>query len=82
VQLIQESIKMPNKLICSKSGLALLPPAIFPSAYFEQLMNLTGDKGAKALLHQNIDNLQAIVLPKAIIDIDTKKDLINWHNTH
>ncbi len=79
IRLIKQSISTPDKLICANAGLEIMPPAIFPRQYFTQLMNLTGDKGAKALLHQNKDNLQAVSLPNAAIDIDSQQDLINWH---
>ena len=79
IQLIEQSLSMPNKLICAKADLEVMPPAIFPRHYFTQLMSLTGDKGAKALLHKNKENLHEVLLPNAAIDIDTKQDLINWH---
>jgi len=70
---------MPDKLICTKAGSEIMPPAIFPAHYFTQLMSLTGDKGAKMLLHKNRENLQKVLLPNAGIDIDTREDLLNWH---
>jgi molybdenum cofactor cytidylyltransferase len=57
-----------------------MPPAIFPLCYFPQLIQLEGDKGAKALLYKHKENLQTVSLPNAIIDIDTKEDLTNWLN--
>lgn len=56
------------------------PPAIFPYQYFCDLIKLQGDKGAKALLHANEDNLETILLPNAKIDIDTPAELNNWIN--
>ena len=82
IRLIEQSLSMPGKLICAKVGSELMPPAIFPQSYFNQLMNLTGDKGAKALLHQNKENLQEVLLANAAIDIDTQQDLINWHKSN
>lgn len=79
VHLIKQSTAMPNKLICAKAGLEIMPPAIFPCLYFSELMTLQGDKGAKVLLYANKDNLQNVLLPNAAIDIDTLEDLISWH---
>jgi len=79
IRLIEQSISTPEKLVCANEGFDIMPPAIFPRHYFSQLMNLSGDKGAKALLHKNKDNLQAVSLPNAAIDIDTQQDLLNWH---
>jgi CTP:molybdopterin cytidylyltransferase MocA len=43
-----------------------------------QLLGLTGDKGAKAVLEKNQESLMPISLPNALIDIDTQKDLSDW----
>ena len=79
VSLIKQFLASPDKLICAKADQEIMPPAIFPRHYFTDLMSLKGDKGAKALLHKNKENLQEVLLPKAAIDIDTQQDLINWH---
>jgi len=81
-QLIEQYLLTPEKLICVKSGCEIMPPAIFPRRYFNQLMNLTGDKGAKMLLNKNKKYLQEVFLPNAAIDIDTQQALINWQNTN
>jgi molybdenum cofactor cytidylyltransferase len=49
-------------------------PAIFPSTYFEQLTELVGDTGARALLRgQNACTI--VDMPRAAIDIDTAEDI-------
>jgi molybdenum cofactor cytidylyltransferase len=78
VRLIEQSLKSPAQLICAKAEQKMMPPAIFPYHYFPDLMALHGDKGAKVLLNKNKDKLQTVQMPNAIIDIDTKQDLINW----
>jgi len=78
VRLIEKSLKSPAQLICAKAEQKMMPPAIFPCHYFPDLMVLKGDKGAKALLHKNKDKLQTVQMPNALIDIDTKQDLIHW----
>lgn len=80
VRLIKQSLATPEKLICAKAGQENMPPAIFPRAYFADLMHLKGDKGAKVLLHKNKENLQEVILANAAIDIDSQQDLANWHN--
>ena len=80
--LIGQSMLMPDKLICAKAQLEIMPPAIFPRSYFSQLMKLTGDKGAKALLHKNKSQLQQVSIPNAVIDIDTREDLNHWQKSH
>jgi len=80
VRLIEQSMKSPAQLICAEASQKIMPPAIFPSYYFPNLMTLHGDKGAKALLHKNKEKLQTVAMPNAKVDIDTKQDLINWQN--
>lgn len=80
VALIQQSSALPNKLVCAKAGQEFMPPAIFPSAYFTDLMRLKGDKGAKLVLYANKENLQTVNLPHAERDIDTQQELFNWYN--
>ena len=82
IHLIKESLTTPDKLICAKVGDQIMPPAIFPSDYFADLMTLQGDKGAKPLLHANKNNLQKISMPNAAIDIDTPQDLILWYRNN
>jgi molybdenum cofactor cytidylyltransferase len=79
-QLIKKSQQVPKNIVCSKAESEIMPPAIFPLCYFSELMQLEGDKGAKALLYKHKENLQTVSLPNAIIDIDTKEDLTNWLN--
>jgi len=80
IALIKQSLALPNKLVCAKAGQELMPPAIFPSTYFADLMHLKGDKGAKPVLYANKENLQTVSIQHAERDIDTQQDLANWHN--
>jgi molybdenum cofactor cytidylyltransferase len=80
VALIKQSLALPNKLLCAQAGQALMPPAIFPAAYFSDLMQLKGDKGAKPILYANKDNLETLSIPHAERDIDTQQDLADWYN--
>jgi molybdenum cofactor cytidylyltransferase len=49
-------------------------PAIFPSSYFQQLIALRGDTGARALLRGQND-CTVVDMPLAAIDIDTAADI-------
>ena len=80
IALIKQSLALPNKLVCAKAEQELMPPAIFPSAYFPQLIRLKGDTGAKPILYANKENLQTVNMPHAERDIDTQQDLLNWYN--
>ena len=50
-------------------------PAIFPKKYFEELLLLEGDKGAKKYLNSNIDNVLSPKKNTNLIDIDTLEEL-------
>lgn len=49
-------------------------PAVFPRSWFDRLMSLDDDQGARALLRQCPD-LQLLDMPEAAADIDTVDDL-------
>jgi len=51
------------------------PPVIFPRRYFRELMELQGDRGAKAVIDKNRDQLITIQFEDAAMDIDNPEDL-------
>jgi len=53
-------------------------PAIFPASYFEQLAELEGDTGARALLRGQ-NECSIVDMPSAAIDIDTAEDIESLH---
>jgi molybdenum cofactor cytidylyltransferase len=52
-------------------------PAIFPRALFPNLHALTGDQGARALLHNAQCQIVSVKLPGGELDIDSPEDLAN-----
>lgn len=50
-------------------------PAVFHRCWFPTLMNLDGDRGARELLRSDWAPVNAIDIPEAGIDIDTREDL-------
>ena len=54
-------------------------PCIFSRIYYQELLNIQGDKGARALIQRVIkdtpENLQSLLIPEAQIDIDTPEAL-------
>ena len=49
-------------------------PALFDRCYFEELIQLRGDKGAKKVISDNIEKVSALKANHLIVDIDTKED--------
>jgi molybdenum cofactor cytidylyltransferase len=82
MDMLDRSINYPNLIIAAKYAGGLGAPVIFPKLYFPQLRQLSGDKGAKALLQSNLQKVISVELPSAVIDIDTLADLkllnSNW----
>ncbi len=79
-QLIDESSKQPSKIIASSySGLSGVP-AVFPKQYYNELLNLKGDKGAKDFLNSSTTEvIQIDSIP--LIDIDTTEDYSAYLNS-
>lgn len=80
--LVNQASMTPDCIICCRYKGAIGVPAIFPSAYFSQLLSLTGDKGAKGILSKNRQALNVIDMQSAAFDIDTKQDLATWKDKH
>jgi molybdenum cofactor cytidylyltransferase len=67
-----------GKIIASKYNNTFGVPSIIPKIYFNQLLKLKGDKGAKDFLNSND------VIPlenKNLMDIDTKKEYEDYLNS-
>lgn len=61
-------------IVCCRYGTTVGIPALFYSIFFEALMQLAGDKGAKALILQN-PSTAFIDFQDAAIDIDRLEDM-------
>jgi molybdenum cofactor cytidylyltransferase len=51
-------------------------PVIFPRSLFQELLELRGDTGARALLRRHADRVVRVPMPSAAVDIDTPEDLL------
>ena len=71
---VYEEEKIVVSSYCLKKG----PPAIFPRKYFEQLMNLKGDNGAKEVIRKNSNFVISCKVDNASFDIDSKDDFRNF----
>lgn len=85
-KMIALSKKQNSKIVAStyKNGFGV--PVIIPKIYFERLLYISGDKGAKQFLESNKGE---IISPKEktnLFDIDTQEDLRNFkkltHENH
>lgn len=49
-------------------------PALFSKKYFEKLMNLAGDQGAKKIIMENMEDVGTFAFEEGATDIDTPMD--------
>jgi molybdenum cofactor cytidylyltransferase len=69
----------PEQIIASEYHQSIGVPAIFPASYFDELLMLEGDKGAKSVLIKHQTNLIKLAMPEAEFDIDTLADFQHLH---
>jgi len=55
-------------------------PVVFPNDLFDQLLCLTGDQGARAVIRAHQQRLHPHIIPgtRALTDLDTPQDWVNW----
>src|SRR5262245_81412 len=68
--------RQPDYIAAAQYGSTLGAPAIFPSAFFRDLTELRGDRGASVLFHRNPDRVVRVPMDSAALDIDTPEDLL------
>ena len=76
-QLFQEQNKSAKHIVASAYADTIGTPALFTIKYFDALMGLTGEQGAKILLKKYSEDLAAVDFPGGDIDIDTQEDYEN-----
>ncbi len=70
-QTLQTSVK---QIVACNYAATLGTPVLFTQKYFDALMSLQGENGAKKILEANKDDIAKVDFPQGAIDIDTKKD--------
>jgi molybdenum cofactor cytidylyltransferase len=61
-------------IVACKYGDQVGVPALFDRKIFEELLNLTGDKGAKPVLMNHLDETHLITFEAGIVDLDTPEE--------
>lgn len=64
----------PTRIVASQYHCSVGVPALFPAEFFEHLLALNGDRGAKLVLMKFENSLVKIPLPEAELDIDSVGD--------
>ena len=73
-QLYKTQEESVQHIIASAYANTMGTPALFTQKYFDALLSLQGDEGAKKILLANKDDVATIDFPQGNIDIDTQKD--------
>lgn len=67
----------PQSIVASRYNGTHGVPAVFPRAFFAELLALRGDRGARQVMNAHPQRLETLPLPEAGVDIDTPADLQN-----
>jgi molybdenum cofactor cytidylyltransferase len=70
-QLAEKFRKIGNEIVAAEYGDTVGVPALFGKRFFDELLRLEGDKGARALIKSNEEVLLTVQIPEAAFDIDT-----------
>jgi molybdenum cofactor cytidylyltransferase len=81
-QLFEKQNKSVTHIVASAYADTIGTPALFTEKYFDALMGLTGDQGAKILLKKYSEDLATVDFPDGYIDIDTQEDYENLLNAN
>jgi molybdenum cofactor cytidylyltransferase len=73
-QLVDKKKQSGKEIVASSYAGTLGTPCLFHKKYFDELLNLKGDHGAKQILHKNRNEVTSVDFEKGKIDVDTKKD--------
>jgi molybdenum cofactor cytidylyltransferase len=81
-KLIETQEKTGQTIVACTYADTIGTPVLFAVKYFDQLLNLKGDEGAKKLVKSNKGDVATVDFPKGEIDIDTQKDYEKLMNKH
>ncbi len=73
--LVNAWAESPQTIVASAFEDTLGPAIVFPKSYFDALMQLSGDRGARPIIDANKERVQAIPCEEAAFDIDRPEDL-------
>ena len=72
--LIDQHNTTPKKIIACAYNDTLGAPVLFDREYFNELLSLTGQEGAKKLILKHAEDVASVPFPAGAIDIDTPAD--------
>lgn len=78
--LINTYFQTGNGIIASSYSQTLGTPVLFDKKYFDALLELKGQEGAKKIITRFLDDTASVVFEKGAVDIDTIEDYHNLIN--
>ena len=81
-KLIDKKLVVGNKIVCSAYSDQHGVPAIFDRSYFDNLLNLDGRKGARALLRGGDVQVATVDAGDLAVDLDTKESYNRFYELH
>ena len=73
-EMVAAQAKTNKGIIAAQYGKITGTPVLFTKKYFNPLMALRGDTGAKSILQQHKADIASVEFPLGAIDIDTPED--------
>ena len=73
-KLLDKKSESKKSIVASSYAGTLGTPALFNMKYFNELLNLKGDEGAKSLIRKYNNETTSVLFKKGNIDVDTPKD--------
>ncbi|MGY6649213.1 nucleotidyltransferase family protein [Wenyingzhuangia sp. IMCC45574] len=72
--LIKYHIQHINKITVTRCKNYIGVPAVFDASFFEEMMQLSDDYGAKTIVKKHIDQVSLFKIDREIWDVDTQED--------
>jgi molybdenum cofactor cytidylyltransferase len=77
-KLIEKATSSTAKIVASGYGKSVGVPALFKREVFNDLLDLSGEEGAKSLFKKYKKEVEVVSFPEGEIDLDTKEDYFNF----
>lgn len=71
-----------HSIVACKYGQTIGVPVLFGQQYFDELLGLQGDQGAKKVLKKYVDRVALVNFERGIVDVDTREDLVRLKKTN
>ena len=71
-----------KSIVASKYGEDFGVPALFDKKHLDELNELEGDRGAKAIIKKHAEDAEFVDFPEGVIDVDTPDDLRRLTSTN